>query len=154
MSNGWLTPWSMFWTALNKYIIKNEDGLGPSWEFPNAQGIVALVSNTGSILSSAQSVTVAGGGTITPTIKVDPIIVLTISGAGGAADDLDSFVVPAAWIGKLILCKMAGAGTITIKTSASIIMATDVTLDAVEDRALFEVTAANVVVKHWNVSNA
>jgi hypothetical protein len=104
-------------------------------------------------LPAAEAVTIAGG-TFSPTLPVGPTAVVNITGAGGLADDLDSFTVPAAWVGKLILCKMAGAGVITIKRSATIVMATDVTLDAVEDRALFEVTAANTVVKHWNVSNA
>jgi hypothetical protein len=146
MASGWLTPWAIFWTTLNKYIIKQEDGLGPSWEFPNAQGVVSLLSGEGVILSPAQAVTVAVGGTVTPTLTVDPVKVLTISGAGGLADDLDSFVVPAAWVGKLILCKMAGAGTITIKHSASIVMPTDFVLDNAADRFLCEVTAVNTVV--------
>jgi hypothetical protein len=153
MSNGWLTPNSLKKPDGSWRISSDGDSIIPNWEFPNASGKV-LLDTTQQALPTAQALTVAVGGTVTPTQIAGLIAVLNISGAGGLADDLDSFTVPAAWIGKLILCRMAAAGTITIKRNANIVMATDITLDAVEDRALFEVTAANTVVKHWNVSNA
>ncbi|MDD5541447.1 MAG: hypothetical protein PHG61_12225 [Candidatus Marinimicrobia bacterium] len=151
---GWVTPWAIYDRSLTKYIIAQEDGLGPSWEFPNSQGVM-LMDTTALTLPTAEAVTVDNvAESITPTLIAGLTKVVTISGFGGAADDLALIVAPAAWIGKFIILKMAGAGTITVKKSANIVMASDITLDATADRAVFECTAVNTWVKHYNVSNA
>jgi hypothetical protein len=81
--------------------------------------------------------------------------VIEATGAGGLADDLESVVVAATGIGKLITVKKAAAsGTITVKHNAAIIMATDITLDSEYDMVQFEVIAADTVVRRWHVSNA
>jgi hypothetical protein len=45
MSSGWLTPWSIWIEKLQKFIIRNEDGNGPSWEFPNRNGYLPVTFN-------------------------------------------------------------------------------------------------------------
>jgi hypothetical protein len=107
------------------------------------QAYVSITSNT---MPSAQALTVASGA-ITPALPSGLYAVLSLSGEGGVADDLTSIVLPATWIGRIIVFKMAGAGAITIKTGANLIIgASDFTLDDVSDRFLAEVTAANTIV--------
>jgi len=75
--------------------------------------------------------------------------VVALSGEGGIADELTSIVAPSAWIGKLLLLKMAGAGAITVIAGANIIMASDFTMDDVSDRILLECTAVDTWVQHY-----
>jgi hypothetical protein len=147
MSAGWLNPSSIWHVELSKYIIKQDDGLGPSWEFPNATGVV-LLDTTQQVLPTAQALTIAAvGGSVTPTIVAGIEKVVELTGDGGGADDLELITVPAAWIGKLIIFKKAPAvGAITVKANANIIMKTDFSLSSEYDRLICEVLAANTVV--------
>jgi hypothetical protein len=155
MGAGWLNNSSIFHPELNKYIIKQDDDLGPSWEFPNARGVVSLVSSAG-ILFPTQNLTVDGAGeSITPALVPDPIICLNISGAGGLDDDLKSIVCAATFIGKFFICKMAGAGNITFINGAAFMTGGgNFTENSAYDRIIFEVVAANTVACLSKISNA
>ena len=152
----WLTCWSFWDRTLGKYIIKQEDGLGPSWEFPNAQGLLMISTGSTGGGYPTQNLTVDGAGeSITPTLVPDPIIELNISGAGGLADDLKSIVCAATFIGKIFICKMAGAGTITYVNGAAFMTGgANFVANSEYDRILFQVVAANTVVCLSKISNA
>ena len=96
MAAGWITPWAIWQAALSKYIIKQEDGLGPSWEFPNRQGYVPILTNDdvyikhvdhfNKILAASATVIRAGedlspGTPITFTISAQPDVPRNITWA-------------------------------------------------------------------------
>lgn len=153
MSIGWLTPNAIKQTDGTYKIKSDGDALLPQWTFPNSTGVVQLTSSAG-VLPTAEAVTISAGGTITPAIKPDQTIVVSVSGAGGLADDLDSIVAPAAWVGKYLVVKMAGAGTITVKNSAALVIGSNCTLDSVYDRLTLECVAVDTWVQVSRSTNA
>jgi hypothetical protein len=106
---------------------------------------------------TVQNLTIAGGS-VTPalvTTTVGIIANLIINGEGGAADDLDSLVLDANWIGRLIMIrKKSTSGAITIKHSASIVTKTDFTEDADTDIAVYLCTAVNTIIQIARSDNA
>jgi hypothetical protein len=114
-------------------------------------GVYAIESAV--IIPAAEARTIASG-VITPTLPGGLYASVSISGEGGAADDLTLITAPVAWIGKLLLLKMAGAGVITVVTGVNLIIgASNFTLDDVSDRILLECVAVNTWVQHYRSDN-
>ena len=152
---GWLTQNAIRQSDGTWKIKSDSDPLLPEWQFPNYSGMVQLATSLGSLLATAEALTVdAALESITPTWKVDPILVVAVSGAGGLADDLKQITVSAAFIGKLIVLKGAGAGDITVKNGAPMKTGSDFILNSVYDLGIYEVIAANTVLEWTRKSNA
>lgn len=153
---GWLTPNSIRQTDGSWKIKSDSDILIPEWQFPNYSGMVQLATSLGSLLATAEALTVdAALESITPTWKVDPILYVKVSGAGGLADDLKVITASAAFVGKLLLLEMANAGIITMINAAGLLTGgANFTLDSIYDRMLMHCIAANSWVCLSKISNA
>jgi hypothetical protein len=135
MGSGWLSPWSIYDPTTGKWIIKKDDGLPPSWEFPNKSGVVALLSDVvgaAASIPAAQALTIAAG-VITPTLPTGLYANVILTGEGSADDDLTKITAPIAWVGKRIIIRAAGAGVITIKAGQAVITKVDFSEDSIYD---------------------
>jgi hypothetical protein len=95
-------------------------------------------------IPTAEALTISDG-VITPTLPSGLYANLSISGEGGVADNLTQIVLPAEWIGKIIIVHMANAGAITIVPGVNIRTKTNFTLDSVYDNSVWLVIGVNEI---------
>lgn len=146
MGAGWLTPNSIRQADGSWKIKSDGDLLIPVWEFPNKSGKVLLDTDGVTTVSGPQSLTIATG-VIAPTLPASIIGEIRVTGEGDADDNLTTITAGTTFTGKILLVRKAGAGTITVKQSASILMRTDCTLNHVNDLLVLIWSAANVWVE-------
>jgi len=85
------------------------------------------------------------GGIIAPLVPESIIGELNITGEGDTDDDLDTITSDSTFTGKILILRKTGAGVITVKRSASMLLAvTDFTLNSVDDALMLIWKSANV----------
>jgi hypothetical protein len=106
------------------------------------------LSGGSAAIDSAQALSIAGGQ-IAPSAPSGVFANAAVSGEGDADDDLTAIIAGAAFSGKMIIIRKAGAGTITVRKSASLLLAADFTLNSVDDVLCLEWKSANVWREHY-----
>jgi hypothetical protein len=132
-------------------VLDNPDGTELFDTFGRPYKVVAggiTLSGGSAAIDSVQSLTVATG-VIAPALPGGVFANVAVTGEGNTDDDLAAITAGVTFSGKMILLRKAGAGTVTVKKSASLLLAADCVLNSVDDVLCLEWKSSGVWREHY-----
>jgi hypothetical protein len=132
-------------------VLDNPDGTELFDTFGRPYKVVAggiTLSGGSAAIDSVQSLTIASG-VIAPALPDGVFTNVAVTGEGNTDDDLSAITAGVTFSGKMVLLRKGGAGTITVKKSAVLLLAADFSLNSVDDVLCLEWKSAGVWREHY-----
>jgi hypothetical protein len=109
------------------------------------------LSGGSAAIDSVQALTIAAG-VIAPSLPAGVFANVAVSGEGDADDELTAITAGVTFSGKMMLIRKSGAGTITVKKTAGLLLAADFVLNSVDDVLCLEWKSSGVWREHYRCS--
>ncbi len=106
------------------------------------------LSGGSAAVDAVQSLTIASG-VIAPALPDGVFANVAAAGEGGADDDLTAITAGVTFSGKMLLLRKTGAGTVTVKKSAALLLPADFVLNSVDDILCLEWKSDGIWREHY-----